>query len=310
MISWIAVVLVAYAILAISTLVDKFFLSKVVASSTFYVIWVSALSLVVFIMAPAATWIGWGWLVICLVNGALFTLSLALLYKALQIGETSRVIPVIGGSTPLITFIVSYLLQPEKFAWQTILAFCLLLAGTVLLSVMPSDPKRPKDKSLAWFYWSLSAGLSFSIFFLLTERIFAHTTISAYGLDTTFINGIVWPRLGTLLVLIVMLMWKSNRQLVAHPFRTISWKMRSGLLGNQALAAVGFLGQNYAIRLAESKLPIILALQGAQYGFILLLAGLASWKHPHLLTEHISKQIIAMKVLALILMAIGFYYIQ
>jgi drug/metabolite transporter (DMT)-like permease len=309
MISWVLVVLVSYAILAISTLVDKFFLSKVIASSTFYVIWVSALSLVVFLAAPAATWIGWTWLVICLINGALFTLSLALLYKSLQIGETSRVIPVVGGSTPLITFAISYFFGIEHLEWHTKLAFGFLLCGTVLLSIMPGEEQKHKKRSSAWFFWSLSAGLSFAVFFILTQSIFSHTTYSQYGLDTTFINGIVWPRLGTLLVLIIMLMWRSNRQLVAHPFKNISWKMRSGLIGNQALAAVGFLGQNYAIRLAESKLSIILALQGAQYGFILLLAGLASWKHPHLLKEHVSTQVIILKVFALILMAVGFYYI-
>jgi drug/metabolite transporter (DMT)-like permease len=309
MISWVAVILVSYAILAISTLVDKFFLSKVVASSTFYVIWVSALSLVVFLAAPAATWIGWYWLTICLINGALFTLSLALLYKALQIGETSRVVPVVGGSTPLITFIISYAFGIEHFDPHTLLAFALLLGGTVLMSIMPPERTKKVKKSSAWFFWSVSAGLSFAVFFLMTQYIFSHQTYSPYGLDTTFINGIVWPRLGTLLVLIIMFFWKRNRQLVAHPFKSMGWRMRFGLIGNQALAAVGFLGQNYAIRLAESKLSIILALQGAQYGFILLLAALASWKHPHLLKESLGTQIIILKVLALILIGVGFYYI-
>ena len=46
---WLIIVLVSYFILAISSIVDKFFLSKAFMHSIVYVIWVSLMSLVVFL---------------------------------------------------------------------------------------------------------------------------------------------------------------------------------------------------------------------------------------------------------------------
>ena len=302
--SWLPIVILSYLVLAVSTLVDKFFLSQVIASSRFYVMWVSALSVLAFLAAPAASWIGWDWFVIACIAGAVFTLSLALLYKALKVGEASRVAPLVGGSIPLIIFLFSLIFRLELFTTHTIIAFISLLLGTILITIMPDNKRQHTDRH--WMWWSLGAGISFAAFFLLTKLVFSNQT-SINGFDNTFINGIVWPRVGTLVVLIVMMFWKKNRSLLAHPFSKVSWKLRWSLISNQALAAFGFLGQNYAIKLGGS-LSLITALQGVQYAFILLLAALASWKTPQVLKEYVSFNIIMQKIAALVLIAIGLYY--
>src|SRR3989344_7784787 len=151
---WLSVILVSYFILAISTLIDKFFLSKVLGSSSFYVLWVSILSLSAFLVIPFPsllrlmkvpvmdlTWIGWYWFGLAVITGAVFTLSLYLLYTALQKGEASRVVPLVGVGMPVIIFIVSYIFQVEIFTLPKLTAFLFLLVGSILITVMPSKKK-------------------------------------------------------------------------------------------------------------------------------------------------------------------------
>ncbi|MFH0873653.1 MAG: hypothetical protein V1846_02315 [Candidatus Komeilibacteria bacterium] len=306
---WLSVVLVSYFILAISTLVDKFFLSKVLSSSSFYVLWVSILSLSAFLVIPFPSllrwmkvpaqdlsWIGGYWLLIALITGAVFTLALYLLYSALQKGEASRVVPLVGGGMPVIIFIVSYILKVEIFTGHKLIAFIFLLAGSIIITVMPSKKRFFQLDQGLW--WAVGASLSFAAFFLLTKYMFW---------QHSFIDGIVWPRLGTLVVIVVMMFWQINRQHLAHPFNKVGWHLRLGLIANQGLAALGFLGQNYAIKLGGS-LSLISALQGLQYVFILIFAALVSWRFPKLFTEEVSTNIIIQKVIALILIVIGLYY--
>lgn len=306
---WLIVVLVSYFVLAISTLIDKFFLSKVLGSSSFYVLWVSILSLSAFLVIPFPSlmrwmrvpvsdlsWIGWYWFGIALITGAIFTLSLYLLYTALQKGETSRVVPLVGGGMPIIIFLVSYALNIETFNQQKLTAFAFLLLGSILISLMPSKKKLIQLDAGLW--WALGASLAFATFFLLTKYMFW---------QHSFIDGIVWPRVGTLIVIVISMFWKLNRKHLAHPFKRINWHLRFGLIANQGLAAVGFLGQNYAIKLGGS-LSLIAALQGAQYVFILVLAAIVSWRFPKLFKEQVSTNIIIQKVIALVLIMIGLYY--
>lgn len=294
---WLIIVLVSYFILAISSIVDKFFLSKVFTHSLVYVIWVSLMSLVVFVLAPSTQWIGWYWLMVSLMTGAIFTLSLHLLYTALQRGEASRVVPLIGGAMPVIVFLVSWTFNLEDFTPKKIIAFVCLLLGSVLMTIMPG----PKNKltRIKGAYWALGGSLSFAIFFLLTQYIFDHQS---------FIDGLVWPRVGTALVIVILMLFKNNRHLLLVRFRTLHIKMRLGIISNQALAAAGFLGQNYAIDMGGS-LSLITALQGIQYVFILLFAAILTWKFPHMIKEIISQKIIIQKIIALLLIVVGLYYI-
>lgn len=304
--NWLPIVLIAYFVLAISALVDKFLVSKVFTHAMIYVMWVSFLSLGAFLLIPgypslglpAVSWIGWGWFWISLLTGAIFTGALWLMYTALQRGEASRVIPFIGGAVPIIIFLISLIFELETFSQTKILAFALLITGSILITIMPN--KRRKIARFRGMLTSTAASLAFAIFFLLTRFIFdAHN----------FVDGLVWPRVGTLVVLIVLLFFHHNRELLIRKFRKLSPKLRFGIISNQGLAAIGFLGQQYAIDLGGS-LSLITALQGIQYAFILIFAAIATWKFPKMIEEKISKKIIIQKVLALGLIIIGLYFIS
>ena len=76
---------------------------------------------------------------------------------------------------------------------------------------------------------------------------------------------------------------------------------------NQGIAAIGFLLQNYAIFLGS--VAIVNALQGVQFAFLLVLGGLISVFFPKLLKENVSKMVIIQKILAIVLISLGLYFI-
>ncbi|KKP89863.1 MAG: hypothetical protein UR94_C0033G0015 [Parcubacteria group bacterium GW2011_GWA2_36_10] len=108
--NWLIIAIFAYLILALVNLADKFLLDKIVPSAKTYTFLVSILGLIVLLAAPwALHWPGFYWLVINLIVGAIFPFALLLLYRALKLGDTSKIIPLIGGAIPVFTISLSIL---------------------------------------------------------------------------------------------------------------------------------------------------------------------------------------------------------
>jgi hypothetical protein len=76
---------------------------------------------------------------------------------------------------------------------------------------------------------------------------------------------------------------------------------------NQVIGSTGFLLQNYAIFLGS--VVLVNALQGAQYAFILIISTILALIRPKLLKETFSLRILTQKVLAVIFIAVGLYFI-
>jgi len=218
--NWLSVIFISYFILSISNLVDKIFLSKIVTESIVYAIWVSFLSVglvAIFVihwnLNPSA-YAGFkdlgelsimtpGFVFLSIIVGILFTSSIYLLYTALQKGEASRVIPLIGGSMPILIFVLTFFYEP--LAFNQLLAFVFLVVGSILISLVPGEHKKKKTDYTILV--ALGASLSFALFFVLTQLIFRH-----HG----FINGIVWPRLGSALSLVFLFAFPDIRTQGPH----------------------------------------------------------------------------------------------
>ncbi|OGY91378.1 MAG: hypothetical protein A3B30_02525 [Candidatus Komeilibacteria bacterium RIFCSPLOWO2_01_FULL_52_15] len=312
--NWLYIILISYFILSISNLVDKIFLSKIVTESIVYAIWVSLLSVfvvlllvldVLFNRATGLTSSSFGdlsfmtpWFVVLAVFiGVLFTLAIYLLYTALQRGEASRIIPLIGGSMPVIIYAMTFWYEPLN-ASRTI-SFFLLVAGTVLISVTPGG-KHPASMKNGT-YIALGASVSFALFFVLSQYLFR---------SQGFLNGIVWPRLGTAIALIVLFTNEPIRKKMLDSLRHLSFRMRSIWVTSQCLGAVGFVGQQYAISLPNVSVALVSALQSTQYVYILIMATLMTVFRPKLLKEHLSWRVLLMKLVALGSIGAGLFFVS
>lgn len=308
--SWLTMAIVAYLVLALVNLADKFLLDKVLPSSLTYTFLVGILSLLALVIAPwFLEWPGWYLLLINIISGALFPLALLLLYRSLKEGEASLVIPLIGGSTQVFTILLAVIFLGETFFLKQWLALALLVAGTVMISWFPSV-HHWWTKTFAWFkiggskHWlvimrAILSALFFAVFMILSKYAYQ---------DQNFLSAFIWIRLGTFLAVLFLLINKKQRKEIIKNLKKLIKGNREFLfLGNQALAAIGAFLQQYAIFLGP--VALVNALQGVQYALLLALGGLIAVFYPKALTESFGRSIVIQKIVAVSLISLGLYFI-
>lgn len=307
--NWLVIAIFAYLILALVNLADKFLLDKIVPSAKTYTFLVSVLGLIVLIVAPwALNWPGWSWFLIDILVGALFPLALLLLYRALKLGDTSKIIPLVGGAIPIFTISLSILFLGDSFSFKQWIAISLLLVGTVLMALMPAGHSLWSQMML-WFgltkqrnreaiITAIAAGLIFALFFVGTKYTYQ---------TQEFLSAFIWVRIGTFLAGLSLLLFSESRREIFKGIKKLKNSKGLLLFANQAIAAIGFLLQNYAIFLGS--VALVNALQGVQYAFLLVLGALISVFYPNLLKENISAKVIIQKFIAVIFISIGLYFL-
>src|SRR3989338_9586066 len=111
---WLFITVGAYFINAGVYVADKFLLSKRVHSSIAYAFYVGIWSIF-----NVSLLIFWPWLpnlrelVLDLLAGFLFLVTLVFWYKALHQSEASRVVPIVGALVPVFSFILSFVFLNE-----------------------------------------------------------------------------------------------------------------------------------------------------------------------------------------------------
>ena len=307
--NWVFIAVISYFILAIVNLVDKFIIEKILPSAKTYTFLVGVLGLIVLIIAPwFLMWPGIYLFTLNIFIGMLLPLALILLYTSLRLGDASKIIILIGGSVPIFTILLSFLLLGERFTNTQYMAFFYLIFGTLIISYFPTAHEL-WTKILIWFGFenkkrfksiiiSLTSALIFSLFFVGSKYLFN---------NQEFLSSFMWIRLGSFLAVLLFLLSKKSRKEIFKNIKKLKGKNKLIFLSNQGLAAVGFFLQNYAIFLGS--VALVNALQGVQYVFLLFLASLFTIFYPKVIKEKISKFIIIQKIAAIILISFGLYFI-
>jgi len=305
--TWLIIVILAYFILAIVNLADKFIIDNVIKSSRTYTFLVGLLSISAVLLAPFfLRWPGHILFYLNLIVGALFPIALLLLFRSLKIGEASKVLVISGGAVPIFSFILSANILKETFSSRQIIALGLLVVGTIVIAWMPPKKnllanilknlgfKNKEDKEAV--LTALGASIIFALFFVGTKVLYT---------AQPFLSAFIWIRFGSLLAVLTFLIPPSWRQEIFKNFKKLRGKKAKLFLANQAFAGVGFTLQNYAIALGS--VTLVNALQGVQYALLIILGGLITVFYPKLITEDISRAVIIQKVIAVILIAVGLY---
>ncbi|MFA4942354.1 MAG: EamA family transporter [Patescibacteria group bacterium] len=303
--SWILIAVIAYFFLAIVNLLDKFLLDNVLNSSKVYTFLITVMGASVVIIAPwFLHWPGTFLLFFQLATGLFFPLALLFMFEALKRGDASKVTVLIGGIIPVLTILFSVLFFQEKFLLNQRLGLLFLLLGTFAIALI-GEKKTIKQKlfNRQVIVYSFLAALFYAIFFIGTKYSYDHHD---------FLSSFIWVRLGSLITIIFLLIRKKDRQEIFGSFKKRSRKIRTKaqnfiIFGTQILGALAFILQNYAI--SFGSVAIVNALQGVQYAFLLAFSWILGLFLPKLFREDFSVRIILEKVLAIILVSIGLYFI-
>ncbi len=215
--------------------------------------------------------------------------------------EASRVVSIIGGISPIVIFGLSYLVLHERLSAFWRLAFVFLVSGGLLLTIEEDIKTHMFKISRELPLYSFASAVFFGLTFFTGKIVFV---------ETSFLNGFVWARVGTLVVvLILMLVSSTRKQILKNPL-TISPRLSFLYVINKGFSGLAFLILNYAIMLGS--VTMVNALQGTQYAFIFLLALLFYFYKPKFLHESFSFKATLQKLTGIILISTGvvllFYY--
>lgn len=309
--SWLPLAVFAYLMFAVSGVIDKIIVGKKITSPAIVSFYVAAFGLFsVSILIPGFLNLPFSetfafslpspaMTALILFAGILLPIGLYFMYQALQKDEATRVVSVIGAANPVFTLVLAYFLLGESLKPIYYLAFALLLAGAILISLHRKKLFGPS------FVLALSSAGVLALQSVLTKMVYnVHPFVSSYALLSiggglyALILALLVPKVRNEVKNMLGIGKKKNPKLKPTKKTPIHWVMV-----NSAIGGVGVLALNISLSLGPASL--VNALRGVQYAGVFLLAIVMSKLLPKLMKEELSVHTIEQKMAAIGLIGVG-----
>ena len=316
---WLTIAIGAYFINAGVYAADKFLLSKKIHSSITYAFYVGIWSVFNIVLLIFNPWMPTGGeLLLDLSAGILFLVTLVFWYKALHQSEATRVVPLVGALVPVFSFWLAYLFLGESLNKTQVLAFFILIAGGVLISV--KHTKLYRTREIINRFRSIIGRILGDVHaaYRPTRRLLINSIVSAFFfaayyvlikyiyLNQPFIGGFVWSRMGSFIGALFILIIPQWRRLIVERQQGVkTTKNLFFFLSVRLLAALAFIMLNWAISLGN--VALVNSLQGVQYIFLIILILFLSAKYPKILKEELGGGVLIQKFLGIVLISLGLY---
>lgn len=296
--SWLVLTILAYFFLAVVSLFDRYFLVGPMPSPRVYtfnvaIIWIPlGLFLIPLgVSLPA----DWGILLAGLASGLARVFAILFLMEGIIKSEVSRIVPANGAFLPIFSFLLFFIFLPqtESFGFFQISAFLLLLSGSILISFKKFNKNNFANSQI--FKYPIISAFLFALSFFLTKYLF---------LKTEFISGFFLTLMGGVVGGLLFLLLPAARKEIFTQKTNV--KISGFFILGQIFGGVGVVSQYYAIFLARpNQVPLINALEGIRYVFLLFFIFLLSRWNPQLLKEEIEGAALFQKVVAILLVGMG-----
>lgn len=290
---WLLATVASYFFSGLATLIDKYLLAGPIPHPRVYTFYIGLLGVSALAFSPFGFFLKDPFQIIfALLSGALLIFALFWFFKSLSLFEASRVVPAIGALTPLFVFGLTNITGFKSISSFEVLAFFLLILGSVFISLGEGSSITLKS-----FSYSLVAAFLFSLSFYLAKIVYE---------AEPFWPAFIWMRIGgVIFVLFLLISPKSREEIFFKKITVQKRSFRFFFLGQVFGASSAFL-QNWAIALVPvSFLAFVNALEGIKYLFILIFVILLSLKFPDIFKEESSKKAVLEKVLAILLISAG-----
>lgn len=294
---WLIAAIGAYFLFSITTVLDKFILSdNKLPSPVSYAFYTALLESFAILLLPFGfVWPGMYIAFIALASGFLFILSLLFLFSAIIRFETSKVAPIVGVLTSLFLFALSFTRQGFALSSFEMIAFALLVLGTVLITW-----KRIHMGEFGkLFGFSLLAAVFASLSFFIGKIAYQETNFI-----TTFILG----RMGGLGVAVFLFMIPYTRIAIKGTTGKINRNLALIFGANKAIAASGFILFQYALSLGN--VALVQAMQSVQYLFLVIITTFLSLKWHTIFKEDTRFLTLARKTFAILIIACGLFLLM
>ena len=301
--SWLTLAIIAYLLLALVNVLDKALMSNFIKDSRVYTFTVSLLGLAAVVLAPLGlegmAWLLWG---LAIFSGVWTFLGLHWFFRALSIGEASRVITITGAGVPAFTVILAVIILGNSFNQYQWLAFLLLIIGAVILSRLPEEHHWWRDfinrfrhpRKYHYVILSVGSAFAFALSFVLSKYVYDRSN---------FVTGFIWGRVGTFAAALALLTHAEVRRNIQHTLSHFLSAKGALFFGNQFLGAIAIVLQSYATSLGN--VAMVQSLQGVQFAAVFLIAVVASMFMPKFLKEFTRPRVLLEKAFAILLVSAG-----
>jgi drug/metabolite transporter (DMT)-like permease len=304
--SWIVVAVSAYFLGAFAVLMDKFLMgSKRISSPQVYTFYVGVFGLGAFLFAPFGFAIpSSSQIVISLVSGAIYIGGIFALNVSINKAEASRVTPVVFSVVPIATYLISFVFSNEKLSLLQLGGVALLIAGGLLIS-FDLPLQLDKRKLFVGFYSSCLAGVLLAISYVMFKMVYA---------EQAFLNGFMWTRVGGFLAALLLLAVPVWRRAIFKSFTHAKNPSHENVstggffMVNKVMGGASSILLNKAFQLGS--VTLVNSMVSLQYVFVLVLVAIAAKRRPEVFAEKLSFWDWAQKVGAIIVIAIGMFFVS
>lgn len=227
-------------------------------------------------------------------SGILLVLYLIPYFKALSLDDTSRVVPLFQ-FFPIFVLIISYLFLHESLNGKQLFGFAFITIGGFLLGAKQIDKKIFSIRKSFW-YMMLS-----SLLYSFTGIIFKYLP------QTDFWLNISYQTMGIGIGALLLFLYTPYRRNFLQEIKTFDMKVYKALALNTGLTLLAEFSYFFAITLAP--VALISIAQGTQPLFVLLYGLILTLWLPHLIKEDIRRKTLELKLLSIILLFVGIYFI-
>ena len=298
MFSWIhngiLIAIIAHGVIGLSLVWDKILLENPETQDIInYVFWLGAISIFGLLLIPFGFHVPrWPVIVLAFSAGAIQLSANYFYYYALKLGEASQALAIMGGFSPLLTYLIAIPLLKQPLGGSSMLGFALLvLGGFVMFSSEPMNLRVIVPLIVA-------AATTFGLSSVLQKMAFN---------ETNFVSAYVIFTLGTFAGAMFLLVRKKWREEIFRASEHASPRSKELYFINRFANGVGSFLTYYAISLASPA--IVSAISGLRYAIIFLLVLYLSEFHPQILHEEDRGWALAAKTIGTLLVIAGLVFV-
>lgn len=285
--------ILAYLLNGVAVLVDKFLLTKAIPDPLIYVFYFSLVSLVVLFILPFVPNPGMFVFILASISTLLWTTGAYSMLKGLQIGQASRVIPIIGTLIPLI-LLAFYGITSQSLTINQIWAATILTLGLIAITA----PSLKGKIIVKEFIFELISSVLFAFSYVILHQAYQGSNIASV---------FIYSRLVLIPVGIVILLVPIFRNRVFKSQLKLNFFSKFGIifLIGQTCAGISELLLTLSVALANPAL--VNSLQGVQYIFLFLASLILAKNYPNVFHENLKKMHLGFKIIGILLIGFGLF---
>lgn len=296
--NWIYFALIAQGIWSVTSLIDKFVISRgYIRNPLVYIILNGLMNIFLIFLLPFAGFepIKSVDFLILIIGGAIFMASVAVYYKAVQYEDISKVI-ILYQLGPIFVLVLSFFLLNEALTKNHIVGFSMLLCAGLAVSYKKTDGRLKISKV---FYLMLISMLLSSIGFVTAKY--------AYSI-TSFWSAFLWLRMSGFTALLVLVFPPVGRDAI-KTFKAMPNKIKGLMTFKMVIDFSAFVFAGYALMNGPTSLVAALSSTVLPL-FVFIWASAISIYFPSIIKEDVRKGTLLMKLAAIIFIIIGIIFIN